>query len=260
MRWLTPIAGGAAVVALLLLFYSPTPYYNTEVGGYYVEGPGWYWLSAFWNYYGEVVNCTVPPQCYIYSYYYGKYIVNWWDPDCRVAQCTITHYISPQRLGNIIEGDCIGLEIHDYNVDDRQTVYVGTMTYMPGRAPPSVCIDSPETRLDCWAVAYIEHRWRGWYPPQGAITPLRRTNDAPLVIKLDVFAPSNIPYWSVTTPSGNKFAIPYMKIDPRIIPAAAPQPVLGLPNVYGWLVYVPEGCRLYIPYPASYELAVITPR
>jgi len=250
----TALLGAAgATVAVLVLFYTPLAFQGGY--GYYVEGPGWYWLWAFWDYYGETVNCTAPPQCYSPD---GSFITNWWwYPECHVATCTLVHYISPQKLGNVFEGNCAGLAVYDYAVNDTQRVYTGPLRPLLGRRPPPECDEakSASRRLECWPIAWIEHRWVADYPPPNATAPkVVVPSDRPTVLKF------NGVWWEVETPSGDRFAVPHVKLDPRLFPNAEPKPVYGPPHVYRWLVYVPAGCRLYVPYPHAAELYPVPPR
>jgi len=279
------------LVALLVLWHSPAPadpmpflewdwrtyqYYVEYRDVPYVQGPGWYWLSAFWQYMQVSTYCKAPPQCY----YEGTEQLRWdyWNyPECRAAACTHRYQVSAEILSAVISGSCAGLTIYDYGVDDRKTVYDGVVLDPNSR---ECAYGGYESNPACWAAAQLQHVWTGdkvvctfgacyyWpltirvyfpnatYRDYAAIGVSRGKtvlSDKPLVIQFDGRN------WILTSPAGRTLALPYARTYAAVFSPIYDSYRYERRHAYQWLVYVPEGCRLYVPYYYAADYAVVPP-
>jgi len=277
MNKLTLFTAAAAFVAVLTLFYAPpsTAVFVVLHDGVvknvslpYVEGPGWYWLDVFWFYYNETVYCRPCPQD------------NLW---CA-TECEVTHILYPEVLSSVVSGTCDGFTVIDFRVDDTKDVYHGTIIYPYAWRTYTFCQTQRELHPMCYPYAALTHKWIIGESKRVSISGKVYTLvyidldlNGTLFYRLKVGWPrSNAPYsaptlvstknltlvltagrWWAYTPSGQKFNMPYSPVPIAIVDGH----YLNYPRgTFYWLVYVPEGCRLYIPYPTSYELTVVAPR
>jgi len=251
---------GAAVVAVLVLFYTGGPSAPIAAlapsGGltngtvYYVDGPGWYWLSAFWRYYDESrwVCKPVNPACYDWR---GRF--RWGTAECSVANCTKAHYVAVEVLSSVLEGRCAGFTLYDYGVGANYTLYTGPYVYRYWEC------DFDPTLPDCWPVAYESHVWNDtappWFKRVGGRLVVNVTYATIVTSDIYLAAYFDGELWHISAPGANFTAPPR-----RVAIAIAPYDPYLTYHVYRWLVYVPEGCRLYVPYPYAATLTVVPPR
>jgi len=269
MNRLLPMAAAAAI-AVLVLWYSPAPadpmpflefdwqtyqykieYYNVP----YVNGPGWYWLSAFWNY------LSIRPYCEAV--------------DTVSAVCTYTYQVSSEILSAVISGNCTGLMIYDYGVDDTVTEYRG----IAGHPDTRWCgyggyMYSP----DCWTFAEIRHVWMGsgvicdrycweWPTKIRVYFPNATYRD---YVAIDVsFGKYSLSdkyaviqfdgrNWVITSPAGRTLVLPYTHAYTAVFAPIYDSYRYDKGYAYQWLVYVPEGCKLYVPYPYAVNYTVVS--
>jgi len=281
MNKLTLFTAAAAFVALLTLFYAPPlagvfPILHDGVIKYvslpYVEGPGWYWLDVFWFYYNETIYCKPCPPNNL-----------WCDTECEV-----THILYPEVLSSVISGTCDGFTVIDFRVDDTKNVYQDSIIYPFSWWFYTFCQEQRELYPMCYPYAALTHKWIIDVSKQMSIdgkvyTLVYVDQDLDgivfyrIKVKKESWPRSNVLYnaptlvstknltliltagqWWVYTPSRETFSMPYSPVPIAIVDHGN---YLDYPrDTFYWLVYVPEGCRLYLPYPTSYRLTVVAPR